>query len=147
TPAPDRLLTWLVRLSASELFPRDVGEPLKARFTGQFLALEGCPVRLPIGPTVSLLPSVGVEAGLMEVNGIPQPGAAPTLTQNAHFYALVQPLRLALRLGKLFILEVDGTLKEPLTHDSFGYSRPPVHTVPTLAGSFGLGLRIALDFF
>lgn len=149
TPARDRLLTWLVRLSASELFPREVGNPLKARFTGQFFSLEGCPVRLSLGRVVSLLPCVGLEAGVLEVGGLAQPHLATTQNQNAPFIAVIEPLRVAVRLGGLFSLEVDGTLGEPLRHDSFGYSRPPVHvhTIPTVTGSFGLGLRINQDFF
>jgi hypothetical protein len=148
TPARDRLVTWLVRLSASDLFPRDLGAPLKARFSGQFLALEGCPVRLPLGAVVSLLPCVGVEAGVIDAEGISQPGLVATQNQNALFIAIMEPLRLALRLSEVFSLEVDGTLREPLRHDSFGYSRPPVrvHTVPAVTGSFGLGFRVNLDF-
>lgn len=147
-PARERVLTWLVRLSAVGLFPRDLGTPLKAKFSGQFLALDGCPVRLPLGAVVSLLPCVGLEAGVLDVEGIDQPGLLNVQNQSALFLAIIQPLRLALRLGNVFSLEVDGTLKEPLRHDSFGYSRPPVnvHTMPSVTGSFGLGFRVNLDF-
>jgi hypothetical protein len=148
TPARDRLLTWLVRLSASALFPRDLGSPLKAKFSGQFLALEGCPVRLPLGAVIGVLPCVGLEAGVLDADGIDQPGLQSVQNQSALFLAIVQPLRVAVSLGKAFSLEVDGTLKEPLHHDSFGYSRPPVavHTLPSVTGSFGLGFRVNLDF-
>src|SRR5262249_18951605 len=44
TPARDRLFTWLVRLSGTALFPRAAGTPLEARFGGEFLSLEGCPL-------------------------------------------------------------------------------------------------------
>jgi hypothetical protein len=148
TPARDRLFTWLVRFSASALFPRDLGSPLKATFLGQFLALEGCPLRLPLGAVVSLLPCVGFEGGVLHVEGIDQPGLLSVQNQSAAFLAITQPLRVAARLGQVFSLEVDGTLKEPLRHDSFGYSRPPVHvhSIPSVTGSFGLGLRVNLDF-
>jgi hypothetical protein len=148
TPSRDRLWAWLVRLSASGLFPRDLGSPMKARFSGQFLALEGCPVRLPLGTVVSLLPCVGFEGGVLAVDGIDQPGLLSVQNQRALFLAMIEPLRVAVRLGDVFSLEVDGTLKEPLRHDSFEYSRPPVHvhTLPSITGSFGLGFRVNLDF-
>lgn len=148
TPARDRVLTWLVRLSASALFPRDLGSPLKAKFSGQFLALEGCPVRLPLGAVVGVLPCLGLEGGVLDVEGIPQAGLLSVQNQSALFLAIIQPLRVAVRLGSVFSLELDGTLKEPLRHDSFGYSRPPVkvHSIANVTGSFGLGLRANLDF-
>lgn len=148
TPSRDRVLTWLFRLSASALFPRELGEPLKARFGAQLLTLEGCPFRLPLGSVISLLPCLGIEGGVVEVRGVAQPGLVTTQNQSALFLGAVQPLRVQVRLGSVFSLEVDGTLKEPFHHDSFGYSRPSVtvHTVPPVTGSFGLGLRAALDF-
>jgi hypothetical protein len=148
TPARDRILTWLVRLSGAYLFPRDLGSPLKARFKAQFLTLEGCPVRLPLGAVVSVLPCVGVEGGQIQVSGIEQPGVVSTEDQSSPSVSLIEALRVAVHLGKTFSLEVNGALKQPFRHDSFGYSRPPVtvYTVPSVTGSFGLGLRVNVDF-
>lgn len=148
TPARDRVLTWLVRLSGAYLFPRDLGSPLKARFKSQFLAIEGCPVRLPLGALVSVLPCVGFEGGQIEVSGIDQAGVISTEDQSSPSFALMEALRVAVRLGKVLSLEAGGTLKQPFRHDSFGYSRPPVtvYTVPSVTGSFGLGLRVNIDF-
>jgi hypothetical protein len=143
---PGRLLSWFAVLSAKELFPRDLGEPLKARFSGQFLTLEGCFLRFSFGKVLSMRPCLGVEAGRLAVGGIQQEFLATTENQSALFVAMVQSLRLGVQLGRIFGLEVIGTLVEPFRHDSFGYQQPPVpiYTIPAVSGTVALGLRVHL---
>jgi hypothetical protein len=143
---PGRLLSWFVVLSATELFPREAGVPLKAEFGGQFLTLEGCFLRFVLGKVVFLRPCLGIEGGRLTANGVQQEPLATTESQTALFGAAVQTLRVTVELGHPFALEAVGILAEPFSHDSFGYQRPPVpiFTIPAVTGSVALGLRLSL---
>jgi hypothetical protein len=143
---PGRLLSWFVVFSATALFPRELGDPLKAEFEGQFFTLEGCFLRFSLGKVIFLRPCLGLEGGRLLVDGIQQASLATIESQSAAYGAAVQTLRTTVALGRVFALEAIGTLEEPFSHDSFGYQRPavPIYTIPAVSGSVALGIRLSL---
>jgi hypothetical protein len=83
---------------------------------------------------------------VLEVDGVPQPALVGTQGETALFLGAVEALRVLFPLGERFAVELEGTVKEPFRHDSFGYLRPPVsvYTLPAVLGTVGLGLRVSL---
>ncbi len=115
-----------------------------ARFRWTAARVTGCPVRVPLLPSLALTPCALFDAGVLQADGL---GAAFSLSSARPWVAPGVSGRLQWDLGAALpapvLVEVEGGGTFPLVRDTFSFfPQGAFHAVPAAGGFFGGALGV-----
>jgi hypothetical protein len=97
-----------------------------ATFRWLTVALDACPLELPLSTRSAIRPCAGLDGGQLHAEGIAGGEITHSTSSDQTWLALHESVRAEIRIGGGFQLELEGGLEQPLLSYAFRFENPEV---------------------